>query len=150
MVNESTVLRLKLHMARIRLAELSATNASLRAENIDLKRKIESDNKHKPLLFDKVPPSLEVSTKCTLTTRPTDSDSQSMSKAKKITLFRELFSGREDVYPVRWENLRTGKSGYSPAIKNKWDYLESKKAGHKNVSPEYLYLYSPAHTGTPL
>jgi hypothetical protein len=31
----------------------------------------------------------------------------------KIALFRHLFRGRTDVYPVRWEN-RAGKSGYSP------------------------------------
>ena len=33
----------------------------------------------------------------------------------KITLFRSLFRGREDVYPRRFESLRTGKSGYAPA-----------------------------------
>ena len=29
----------------------------------------------------------------------------------KIALFRSLFRGREDVYPRRFESLRTGKSG---------------------------------------
>lgn len=38
----------------------------------------------------------------------------------KISLFRQLFCGREDVYPLRWEN-RHGKSGYSPACANEWD-----------------------------
>jgi len=33
---------------------------------------------------------------------------------KKIRLFRSLFRGREDVYPVRWENQK-GRAGYSPA-----------------------------------
>lgn len=33
---------------------------------------------------------------------------------EKIALFRSLFRGREDVYPVRWES-KNGKSGYSPA-----------------------------------
>lgn len=37
----------------------------------------------------------------------------------KIALFRSLFRGREDVYPVRWEG-KDGKSGYSPACANEW------------------------------
>ena len=38
----------------------------------------------------------------------------------KIALFRSLFRGREDIYPVRFESARTGKSGYSPACANEW------------------------------
>lgn len=38
---------------------------------------------------------------------------------KKIHLFRSLFRGREDVYPVRWEG-KAGKKGYSPACANEW------------------------------
>ncbi len=40
--------------------------------------------------------------------------------SEKITLFRSLFRGREDVFPKRWENTRTGKSGYAPACGNEW------------------------------
>jgi len=40
--------------------------------------------------------------------------------AAKINLFRSLFSGREDVFPRRWENPRTGKAGYAPACRNEW------------------------------
>jgi hypothetical protein len=36
----------------------------------------------------------------------------------KIALFRRLFRGRLDVYPVRWESKTTGKSGYAPACAN--------------------------------
>jgi hypothetical protein len=32
--------------------------------------------------------------------------------ADKIALFRRLFAGRSDVFPVRWENRNTGKSGF--------------------------------------
>lgn len=39
---------------------------------------------------------------------------------EKIALFRSLFSGREDVYPVRWEG-KNGRSGYSPACSIEWD-----------------------------
>jgi hypothetical protein len=35
-------------------------------------------------------------------------------------LFRRLFRGRTDVYPVRWESKTSGKSGYAPACANEW------------------------------
>jgi superfamily II DNA or RNA helicase len=44
----------------------------------------------------------------------------SSSSAAKIGLFRRLFAGRTDVFPVRWENRKTGRSGYSPACSNEW------------------------------
>ena len=37
----------------------------------------------------------------------------------KVALFRRLFRGRTDVFPVRWES-KSGKSGYSPACVNEW------------------------------
>jgi len=42
------------------------------------------------------------------------------SPAEKLRLFRSLFGGREDVYPRRFENRRSGKSGYAPACANEW------------------------------
>ena len=42
------------------------------------------------------------------------------STAEKVALFRSLFMGREDVYPKRWENVRTQKSGYAPVCGNEW------------------------------
>ena len=42
------------------------------------------------------------------------------STAEKVALFRSLFMGREDVYPKRWENARTQKSGYAPVCGNEW------------------------------
>ena len=39
---------------------------------------------------------------------------------KKIALFRRLFRGRSDVFPIRWENRATGRSGYAPACANEW------------------------------
>jgi hypothetical protein len=48
---------------------------------------------------------------------PTDRNS---SIEKKIALFRRLFRGRSDVYPIRWENRTTERSGYAPACANEW------------------------------
>lgn len=42
------------------------------------------------------------------------------SEAAKIRLFRELFSGREDVFPLRFESYKSGRSGYQPACGNEW------------------------------
>lgn len=39
---------------------------------------------------------------------------------RKIGLFRSYFCGREDVFPRRFESIKTGKSGYQPACKNEW------------------------------
>ena len=42
-----------------------------------------------------------------------------LSTDGKIALFRKLFRGRTDVYPVRWDS-KAGKSGYAPACANEW------------------------------
>ncbi len=42
------------------------------------------------------------------------------SPAEKVNLFMSLFKGREDVFATRWENLKKGISGYSPACGNEW------------------------------
>lgn len=42
-----------------------------------------------------------------------------LSTDEKVALFRRLFHGRTDVYPVRWES-KAGKTGYSPACANEW------------------------------
>ena len=42
------------------------------------------------------------------------------SPAEKIALFHSVFRGREDVFPRRWENSRTGRAGYAPACANEW------------------------------
>jgi len=40
--------------------------------------------------------------------------------SEKLSLFRRLFHGRDDIYPRRWESGRTGRSGYQPACKSEW------------------------------
>lgn len=41
-----------------------------------------------------------------------------LSTDEKIALFRRLFRGRNDVFPIRWESRATGKSGYTPLCLN--------------------------------
>jgi hypothetical protein len=47
-----------------------------------------------------------------------EAESSRLSTDEKVALFRRLFRGRADVYPVRWESKATGKSGYAPACAN--------------------------------
>jgi hypothetical protein len=49
---------------------------------------------------------------------------------EKVTLFRTLFRGREDVFPKLWTS-KAGKKGYAPACSNEW---ESSVCG-KTLSP---------------
>ena len=42
------------------------------------------------------------------------------SHEEKIALFRSLFRGREDVYPRRFESMKTGKKGYQPVCRDEW------------------------------
>lgn len=42
-----------------------------------------------------------------------------LSTSEKVALFRRLFHGRTDVYPLRWKSAK-GRSGYSPACRNEW------------------------------
>jgi superfamily II DNA or RNA helicase len=39
---------------------------------------------------------------------------------EKVRLFIELFRARQEIFPKRWENTKTGKSGYAPVCGNEW------------------------------
>jgi len=41
-------------------------------------------------------------------------------EADKIHLFRKLFAGRDDLFPLRFESRKSGRSGYQPACRNEW------------------------------
>ncbi len=51
------------------------------------------------------------------------------SAEEKVALFRSLFRGREDAFPRRWENPKTGRSGYAPACSNEWLVGTCRKKG---------------------
>lgn len=74
---------------------------------------------------------------------------RSSPSEEKIALFRELFAGREDVYALRWENQRTGKSGWGPAVVGGW--ANARKPGREYVSftPEVVeaHLVGNIHAG---
>ena len=52
-----------------------------------------------------------------------------------MALFRSLFAGRDDVHALRWDNERTGKAGWGPAVRGGW-------ANSRRPDREYLsYSY---------
>lgn len=64
-----------------------------------------------------------------------------LSTDEKVGLFRRLFRGRADVYPVRWES-QAGKAGYSPACANEWrsgvcekPRIKCADCGHRQLMP---------------
>lgn len=73
---------------------------------------------------------------------PTDVESLPLRTSEKVALFRRLFRGRTDVYPVRWTSKSTGKSGYSPACANEWragvcekPRIKCADCGHRRLLP---------------
>ncbi len=61
---------------------------------------------------------------------------------EKIALFRTLFRGRDDVYPRRFESLKTGKTGYQPVCQNEWvrgicekPRIRCEDCGHREFLP---------------
>jgi hypothetical protein len=62
------------------------------------------------------------------------------SLPEKLTLFRRLFRGRDDVYPIRWESAKTGKSGYQPACRHDWVRGICNKPRIKCVECQYREL----------
>jgi hypothetical protein len=49
-------------------------------------------------------------------------ESSSLSPEEKISLFRSLFRGREDVFPKLWISKKGDRKGYMPACANDGSY----------------------------
>lgn len=69
-------------------------------------------------------------------------EASKLSTDEKVALFRRLFRGRTDIYPVRWENSTTGKSGYSPVCSNdrrpgicEKPRIKCADCGHRQMKP---------------
>ena len=56
------------------------------------------------------------------------------SPESKVRFFRALFAARTDVHAKRWENARSGKSGWMPAVRGGW------RKGIPASAREYLPL----------
>ena len=61
---------------------------------------------------------------------------RSSSASEKISVYRSLFRGREDVFARRWYSKMTEKSGYQPVCENEWcDGLCDKRKYKCSVCP---------------
>ncbi|MCX2932088.1 DEAD/DEAH box helicase family protein [Mycobacterium sp. CVI_P3] len=68
----------------------------------------------------------------------------------KMRFFFDLFRCRTDVYAVRWENRRDGRSGWMPAIKGYWRKgMNRADAPYLPLTPEVVdaHLRGEAHIG---
>lgn len=95
---------------RLRVAELAAECARLRLENVELRRRFGVEATTAPT-HTVVPDPTPTHFSGTLT-------NASPAEAK-LSFFRRLFRGREDVFAVRWIG-KDGKAGYSPAALKDW------------------------------
>lgn len=84
---------------------------TLRADNVRLRRLLQlSEEQARAAASDQA----------TLTGAPDSPVTMGSSSADKVRFFFELFRCRTDVYALRWENRRDGRSGWMPAIKGYW------------------------------
>jgi hypothetical protein len=101
-----------------------AVEDSLSKEIADLQRRLaELDRERASVLaaleqFER--PSSDVMEPPPSQTAGDDTTTTVLSNIEKVALFRSLFHGRDDVFPRRWENSKTGKAGYALACRNEW------------------------------
>jgi hypothetical protein len=67
----------------------------------------------------------------------------------KLGLFRSLFAGRDDVYALRWENERTGKAGWGPAVRGGWRNARRPDREHLPLTDDVVarHLAGEIHAG---
>ena len=94
------------------LAESEVELATLDARRADLLRRITDLHQEKVALLQTQEMPLQLDRLSSVTNHS--------SQESKIALFRQLFRGREDVYPRRFESVKTGKKGYQPVCGNEW------------------------------
>lgn len=74
---------------------------------------------------------------------------QASSPEDKLSLFAARFAGRDDVYALRWENQRTGRNGWGPAVKGGWHNVRRKDRELLPLTHEVLasHLRGDEHVG---
>ncbi len=67
----------------------------------------------------------------------------------KVALFRSLFVGRDEVHALRWENSRSGKAGWSPAVRGGWSNARHPDREYLPLTEEVVdsHLSGAAHVG---
>jgi hypothetical protein len=86
----------------------------------------------------------------TLTGAPHSPVSMASRREEKVRFYCDLFRCRTDVYAVRWENRRDGRSGWMPAIKGYWRKgMNRADASYLPLTPEVVdqHLRGDIHIG---
>jgi hypothetical protein len=94
-----------------RTPELEAELARLRVENVRLLRLLEMTPQQA---------RLPEATQTGLFLERPGPVTASSPAGDKVRFFRTLFAARRDVYAIRWENARSGRSGWAPAVVGGW------------------------------
>jgi len=124
-------------------AELDGLRAhvvTLRAENARLRRLLElTPSQARPpgpeqtAFFDRAPGPVHAGS----------------TPAAKVAFFRSLFAARTDVYAQRWENARTARSGWVPAVAGGWRKGTRGQRDYLSLTEEVLtaHLSGEIHVG---
>lgn len=99
MINSQHSLKRRMVLLEERLAAVDTEKAALLAEMEALQTQLTEEERHRTAAMVPV---------------------TQFSPEEKIRIFMNFFRGREDVFPKRWDNAKTGKSGYAPACRNEW------------------------------
>lgn len=98
-------LRAKIRREEQRLAELDTERARTRANLHQLHAQLEEG------------PASDTTDSCS---EESITGATPRTPTEKLALFRSLFRGRQDVYPIQFRTRKTGKSGYAPDCNNKF------------------------------
>lgn len=86
----------------------------------------------------------------TLTGAPESPVSMRSAPKDKVRFFLDLFCCRSDVYALRWENRRDGRSGWMPAIRGYWrNGMNRADAPYLPLTPDVVgqHLRGEVHIG---
>jgi superfamily II DNA or RNA helicase len=103
---------------RRRVADLQSENARLLRLLELTPRQVQSPGPAQTALFERSPGPVHAGS----------------SPERKVAFFTTLFAARTDVYATRWENRRTGRAGWVPAVAGGW------RKGQRRDGREYLPL----------
>ena len=106
------------------MSDISGQLESLRRENARLRKLLRLTQAEaapargtQTAWFDKAPGPVNVSS----------------SPQAKVDFYAALFGARQDLYAIRWENARSGKAGWMPAVEGGW--RKGNKAGDQRYLP---------------
>ena len=114
---------------------------TLRADNVRLQRLLK---------LSEAQASAAAPDQATLTGAPESPVSMGSATEDKVRFYFDLFRSRTDVYALRWENRRDGRSGWMPAITGYWRKgMNRAEAPYLPLTPDVVgeHLRGDVHIG---